>query len=105
MELAPALSEASAAHAAVVEPLRDLEYGWADLAAATGAPTQSLAWARACAAAFGPGQEFRPIVVGSPESPLAIAPLVRARRGLRRLELAGVNELFEPTDLLYRDES
>jgi CelD/BcsL family acetyltransferase involved in cellulose biosynthesis len=78
--------------------------GWTDLAAASGSPMQSLAWAEACAAAFG-GYELRPVAVGAPQRPLAIAPFVVARKGLPRLELAGVNELYEPTDFLYQDTS
>ncbi len=45
------------------------------------------------------------LMVGTPDQPRAVAPLVLNRGAFRRLELLGVRELHEPTGLIYRSAS
>lgn len=65
-------------------------------------PMQGHAWVRRAAEAFAGFLVSRIAVLGDP--PRAIAPLAARRTGPPRLELLGARELYEPADLLYRDE-
>jgi CelD/BcsL family acetyltransferase involved in cellulose biosynthesis len=62
---------------------------------------QRYAWTRASAEAFGAHPKVA--VVGEGSDVSAVAPLVARRDGIRRLGLAGVDELSEPGDFVYRD--
>jgi CelD/BcsL family acetyltransferase involved in cellulose biosynthesis len=78
--------------------LAPLISGWEDLAAHSAAlPMQDAPYSAAAAEAFDGESEV--VVVGDVAAPDAVAPLVR--RG-RQLELLGLDELHEPTDLLAR---
>jgi CelD/BcsL family acetyltransferase involved in cellulose biosynthesis len=76
---------------------------WNALGARSGTPVASYSWALACAETFVPPGDLRVVVAGDPARPAAIAPLVRRRRGLPRLELLGVDEIHEPMDFLYAE--
>jgi CelD/BcsL family acetyltransferase involved in cellulose biosynthesis len=65
---------------------------------------QEHAWALAAARAFAAIVEPRVIVVGPLDRPRAVAPLAQPRGRTPRLETLG-RPLWEPVDLLYRDES
>lgn len=76
--------------------LAQLAPGWAALAAGSATlPMQDAPYSLAAADAF--DVEPQVVVVGDPAAPEAIAPLERAGR---QLELLGLDELHEPTDLL-----
>lgn len=83
--------------------LGELAAPWDSLAALSGSPMQHYAWTRACLETFAADYELQVVVVGAPQQPRAIAPLVRRRNGAPRLELLGVSELYEPADFLYAD--
>lgn len=73
--------------------------GWSELAASSAhLPTQDAAWAIACAEAFG---QPHVVTIGDPDAPDAIAPLTRAGA---TLQLSGLAQLYEPTDLLARSD-
>jgi CelD/BcsL family acetyltransferase involved in cellulose biosynthesis len=72
--------------------------GWDAIADTSAAlPTQTSMWMYACAVAF--SEELHIVVLGDERSPDAIAPLVR--RG-SHMEMLGVMQLGEPTDILAR---
>lgn len=82
--------------------LDSLRSSWDALAAdGSGCPTQQFAWARACAESF-PDQALRIVAVRRGEDAAAIAPL-SLREASKRLQLLGVSDLYEPSDLLFRD--
>lgn len=62
-------------------------------------PTVSHAWVRSCAAAFVDDGKLAVTVVRTPDA-VAMAPLVRRDDGVSRLELLGVDEIGDPSDLL-----
>src|SRR5262245_37080014 len=84
------------------DDLPALADAWDRLAAAqAGGPMQYAAWAQAYAEmGAAPERALHVVVVGAPQ-PTAIASLVRRRGGHGRLELLGVQELYEPLDFLY----
>ena len=88
--------------------LAEMAEPWAALSTqginATG-PMHSHAWARECAAAFSQTSALRVFVTGGQKNLDAIAPLVERGGWLKQLEMLGVNELYEPTDLLYANET
>src|SRR2546425_12460084 len=57
----------------------------------------------ACAELFTKPGDVHLVVLGSPEDPAAIAPLVKQHGPVPRLELLGLRHLHEPTDFVYRD--
>jgi CelD/BcsL family acetyltransferase involved in cellulose biosynthesis len=61
---------------------------------------QQYIWSKAAAAAFASDGELRILVLEEQDQMIAVAPLVQ-RKGSRCLELLAVEELFEPTDLVY----
>lgn len=61
----------------------------------------SYAWVRAWAETFVTAERLHLVVVGSPERPVALAPLIRRTHGVPRLELVG-REVHEPMDLVYK---
>jgi hypothetical protein len=62
---------------------------------------QHFIWSRACAETFSTNYRLRVLTIGSAHRPAAIAPMVCRRSSLPKLEMTGVNELFEPMDLCY----
>ncbi len=67
-------------------------------------PMQQIDWISACLSNFYSDNDVKIVVYGTPEQPLAVAPLVHSSNGNSgRLELAGVKELFEPSDLIWSD--
>lgn len=85
--------------------LDELAPAWDLHAARSGRPMQSYAWFHACASTFLTDGRLHVMVAGEPPHITAIAPLVRQRNGIGRLELLGVNELYEPTDFLFAEPS
>jgi CelD/BcsL family acetyltransferase involved in cellulose biosynthesis len=85
------------------EELDDLRPAWEELAAPAGSPMQRHAWAKAFSEAFGIDHELKIVVVSAGRQVNAIAPLATRRVGVTRLELAGVEQLSEPCDFVYRD--
>jgi CelD/BcsL family acetyltransferase involved in cellulose biosynthesis len=76
---------------------------WNALGSRSGSPMQSYSWALACVETLIQPDDLQVVAVGDPTRPTAIAPLVRRRRGMPRLELLGVDEIHEPMDFLYAD--
>jgi len=87
------------------EGLDELEPACDALAANSGMPMQDFAWIRSCASTFAGENQLHVVVVGEPPDITAIAPLVRREREPDRLELLGVNELYESMDFLCVDPS
>src|SRR2546422_8810326 len=81
----------------------ELADSWDQLAIGSGSPMHHYAWVSACAELFSKPGDVHLVVLGSPEDPAAIAPLVRAHGPVPRLELLGLRHLHEPTDFVYRD--
>ena len=81
----------------------ELADSWDQLAIGSGSPMHHYAWVSACAELFSKPSDVHLVVLGSPEDPAAIAPLVRAHGPVPRLELLGLRHLHEPTDFVYRD--
>jgi CelD/BcsL family acetyltransferase involved in cellulose biosynthesis len=75
--------------------------GWRHLEHVAQSPTQQFVWSQACAEAFHDADAPHPVVVRERGQVIAIAPLVRTRGPVPRLESLGVRELFEPSDFLY----
>ena len=86
-----------------VEAVDELAAVWDAFREETGHPMLSHAWVRACAAAFAGAGQLEAIVVGAPA--IALAPLVRRGDGIPRLDLLGVDETGEPSDLLAASPS
>jgi CelD/BcsL family acetyltransferase involved in cellulose biosynthesis len=87
-----------------LEELDRLQDGWKTFSASARYPTQEFAWVRACAATLAAPRELHVVVVADESGPVAVAPLVRRRRGVVRLELLGVEELREPADFAWASD-
>lgn len=83
--------------------LGHLAGSWAELSAKSGHPMLDLAWIASCADTFTAGRTLHVVVQGPPQQIQAIAPLVSRHDGLARLELLGVDELYEPMDFLFEE--
>src|SRR5262249_11511365 len=59
----------------------------------------------AAAASFGAEDRLHIVVAGGPPNVTALAPLAGDRNGQARLELVGVNDLYEAMDFLYATPS
>ncbi len=81
--------------------LSPLEEGWGGLGAALDGPTGTHAWTAACLETLHREDQPYLAVLGPPEAPSALAPLVARPGPTVRLEMIGVDALREPTDLLY----
>src|SRR3989475_6030948 len=81
----------------------ELADSWDQLAIGSGSPMHHYAWVSACAELFTKPGDVHLVVLGSPEDPAAIAPLVKQHGPVPRLELLGLRHLHEPTDFVYRD--
>src|SRR5438034_2704051 len=86
----------------VFSRLTELAGSWDQLAVGSGSPTHHYAWVSAYADIASTSSDLHLVVVGPPQRPVAIAPLIMRRRGGGRLEQLGVRELHEPMDLIYR---
>jgi CelD/BcsL family acetyltransferase involved in cellulose biosynthesis len=86
-----------------VADLDALAEAWDALAAPAVSPMQQYAWARACAATLTGRRELHVVAVNETAG-LAVAPLVRCRDGLGRMEFLGALELDEPADVLAADD-
>ena len=78
---------------------------WASLLNPSSPPTHQFSWIRACAEQFADPSALWMLMVGTPDQPRAVAPLVLNRGAFGRLELLGVRELHEPTGLIYKTPS
>jgi len=85
-----------------VTALDALAEAWDALAAPAVCPMQQYAWARACAATFTRRRELHVVAVNEAAG-LAVAPLVRSRDAVGRVEFLGALELDEPADVLAAD--
>jgi CelD/BcsL family acetyltransferase involved in cellulose biosynthesis len=83
-----------------MEGLSQLEKAWTGLESSAWLPMQQFIWAEACAAVFARQGELRVLVVDDGGEIKSIAPLMRGD-GASRFQLLGVEELQEPTDVLY----
>src|SRR5687767_1061305 len=98
----PEVMVAPPTRSTVLHDVSRIAHSWDTLAAISGNPTHHFAWASACADTFAARSALRIVVLGDPDQPAAIAPLVIKRRvGLPRLELIGLRELQEPADLIF----
>ncbi len=82
-----------------------LEADWRRLSAARGSPMLGFCWASACAEAFAQEGPVRIFAVKRNGRIAALAPLVKRKAMLARLEILGLSRIFEPTDFLYEDEA
>lgn len=83
--------------------LSRLAPAWSPLSARSGNPMLGYAWAAACAETFTTGRQLHVVVQQTPEGLRAVAPLVSRQDGIPRLELLGVDELYEPMDFLFEE--
>ena len=79
--------------------LDELAAPWNTIGEEAGLPTVSHAWVQACAAAFVDADRLAVMVVRTGDA-VAMAPLVKRDDGVSRLELLGVEEIGDPSDLL-----
>jgi CelD/BcsL family acetyltransferase involved in cellulose biosynthesis len=84
--------------------LDELAAPWNTIGEEIGLPTVSHAWVKACAAAFVDPDKLAVTVVRTPNA-VAMAPLVNRDDGVSRLELLGVDEIGDPSDLVTTDAS
>ena len=80
--------------------LAALRGAWSRLEHSAVSPMQQFIWAEACASILTEKGELRVVVVEEGQDLVAVAPLVR-RHGSPCLEMLGVAEIGEPTDVLY----
>jgi CelD/BcsL family acetyltransferase involved in cellulose biosynthesis len=89
---------------ASVREVEGLAKSWNTFNETSTLPMQQFGWIKACATTFSSTQELKMVVYGTSEKTLAIAPLVRNSTGKNgRLEMAGLRELSEPSDLIWAD--
>ena len=86
-----------------VADLDRLAEAWDALAAPALSPMQQYAWAHACAATFTGRLDLHVVAVDAADG-FAVAPLVRRRSGVGRVEFLGALELDEPSDVIASDE-
>jgi CelD/BcsL family acetyltransferase involved in cellulose biosynthesis len=104
----PSSRTATTDHARIIRGLRDLDAlagSWDALASAAGSPTQHFIWSRVCAEAFDHAGALHMMAVGRGDHATAIAPLIKRKGFIPRLESIGVFELYEPMDFVYSDAS
>jgi CelD/BcsL family acetyltransferase involved in cellulose biosynthesis len=83
--------------------LDDIAPFWQALEGGTTSPIQQYLWSKSCCATLPLDGELRFVVVKTGPQKGAIAPLVRAKGVLGRLEYLGVKILREPADLVFSD--
>ena len=74
------------------------------LAANAAMPTQTRAWIVACAETLIRDSELNVALIEDAEGLAALAPMVRRAGFPSGIELLGVRDLSEPSDLIYRDD-
>jgi len=105
--LMPSVRQFRSSGARVLRTLRELDElaaPWNAIGEEIGMPTMSHAWVRACAAAFVDPDKLAVTVVRTPDA-VAMAPLVKRDDGVSRLELLGVDEIGDPSDLVTTNPS
>lgn len=65
-------------------------------------PMQQHIWIRAAAETLSSSLDVQVVTIGSPDRPVALAPLCKASSGPQRLKLLGAEEL-EPVEVICRD--
>ncbi|MGI9520083.1 MAG: hypothetical protein ACR2PG_00410, partial [Hyphomicrobiaceae bacterium] len=86
--------------------LSHLAVGWETLAADVPSPMQHYIWFKACLETLNADDKLYIVSSNSTDDIVAIAPLIRRRhKFLPRLILPGSDDLGEPMDLLYREDS
>ncbi len=81
------------------------ESAWRDLDSRVGNPLTQFNWIRTSLSAFASDAVPQVVAAFRSDQLVALAPLVSRRvHGIRRLSLAGVNEVFEPGDMVWTDE-
>jgi CelD/BcsL family acetyltransferase involved in cellulose biosynthesis len=75
---------------------------WRDLDQSSNHPMHQSAWVESCVETFAPADRSLFVAVGWPE-PRAVAPMLVRRGLIPRLELLGVDELYEPTAFPHID--
>jgi CelD/BcsL family acetyltransferase involved in cellulose biosynthesis len=88
---------------ASLRQLDDIAPFWRALEGATTSPIQQCLWSESCHATLPLDGKLHLVGVKTGSRTGAIAPLVRAKGILGRLEHLGVSVLREPTDLLFSD--
>src|ERR1039457_6700338 len=83
-----------------IDGLAAMEKTWTDLETSAWLPMQQFIWAEACAQVHTQEGELRILVLEEGEDIVAIAPLVH-RKGSSHLEILGVPQLSEPTDVVF----
>jgi len=83
--------------------LDDIAPFWQALEGEITSPIQQHLWSESCCATLPLDGELHFVVVKTGQQTGAIAPLVRAKGVLGRLEYIGVKILREPTDLVFSD--
>ena len=78
---------------------------WDALGTTWGSPTQHYIWARAYADTYVATARLHVVTVGPPHRPRAIAPLVKRYAWSPRLESLGVQDLDEPSELLFENHA
>lgn len=81
--------------------LSRLAPAWSRLSARSGNPMLDYPWIAACAETFTAGRRLHLVVQRTPDGLRAVAPLVSRQDGIPRLDLLGVDELYEPMDFLF----
>jgi CelD/BcsL family acetyltransferase involved in cellulose biosynthesis len=89
--------------AASARRLDDIAPFWRGLEGAVPSPIQQCLWSESCCAALPLDGKLHCVVVKTGSRTGAIAPLVRRKGILGRLEHLGVGVLREPTDLVFSD--
>ncbi|HEY2894649.1 MAG TPA: GNAT family N-acetyltransferase [Pirellulales bacterium] len=88
-----------------IDALEALEEPWCASESDIESPLGRFSWTKCCLAEF--SDQGDPHIIGAArgEKLVAVAPLVKkSRRGIARLVLCGVGELFEPLDLVGIDD-
>jgi CelD/BcsL family acetyltransferase involved in cellulose biosynthesis len=96
------------AHTWVARSLNDIDrlaQVWDSLGSTVDSPMQHFIWSRACVETFGSAGKLNAIAVEAGDHLTAIAPLIKRRGVISRLESIGVKELYEPMDFLYADQA
>jgi CelD/BcsL family acetyltransferase involved in cellulose biosynthesis len=91
------------AAAVSLRQLADIAPFWRALESAITSPIQQYLWSESCCATLPLNGKLDFVAVKTGSQTGAIAPLVRAKGALGRLEHLGVSILREPTDLVFSD--
>src|SRR4051812_14619743 len=102
----PSEKTATPAAANTVTDSRELAQlqNWRLLHQGADRPMHHHAWLRSCVDTFG-GTSRRVFLTVGGDEPTALAPLIMRGERSQRLELPGVQELYEPTEFPHRDKA